>query len=162
MATPKKAPILEASPDLGEFDGVPITEVRAAFRGGGDSFSEAMAIRPRLHYTGDAAYWVVKTVTGPIDHDPLDDEAKKIKSKELPGADVDSYRRVEDQLFVQVIEVDESAVLSWLNESAAEVAKVKAEREEREREAALVKAEADALAAEAEAGVMRLVPPAEA
>ncbi len=162
MAAPKKAPILEASPDLGEFDGIAISEVKAAFRGGGDGFSEAMAIRPRLHYTGDPAYWVVRTVTGPIDHDPLDDESKRIKATELTDTDVASYRRVEDQIFAQVIEVDESAVLGWLNESAAEVAKVKAEREEREREAALVKAEADALAAEAEAGVMRLVPPAEA
>jgi hypothetical protein len=159
VATAKKAPMLEASPDLGEFDGVPITEVRAAFRGGGDSFSEAMAIRPRIHYTGDAAYWVVRTVTGPIDHDPLDDEAKKIKTKELADGEVASYRRVEDQIFAQVIEVDESAVLSWLNESAAEVAKAKAEREEAEREAALLKAEADALDAEKEAGIMRLVIP---
>lgn len=159
MATPKKAPILEASPDLGEFDGIQISEVTAAFRGGGDGFSEAMRIRPRLHYTGDTAYWVVKTTTGPIDHDPLDDEAKKIKTKELAESEVASYRRVEDQIFAQVIEVDEAAVLGWLNESAAEVAKVKAEREEREREAALIKAEADALKAEEEAGVMRLVPP---
>lgn len=159
MAAPKKAPMLEASPDLGEFDGVPITEVRAAFRGGGDSFSEAMAIRPRIHYTGDAAYWVVRTVTGPIDHDPLNDKEKVIQPKNLADAEVASYRRVEDQIFAQVIEVDESAVLSWLNESAAEVAKAKAERDEAEREAALVKAEADALAAEEEAGIMRLVPP---
>ncbi len=159
MATPKKAPMPEASPDLGEFDGIAISEVRAAFRGGGDSFSEAMAIRPRLHYTGDKAYWVVRTFTGPIDHDPLDDGGKKIKSNELAEAEVASYRRVEDQIFAQVIEVDESAVLAWLNESAAEVAKARAVREEAERQAALVKAEADALAAEEDAGIMRLVPP---
>lgn len=161
MVAPKPAPIPPASEDLGEFDGVPVTQVAVAYRNGGDGWSEALRIFPRVHETGDEVYWVIKTVTGPIDHDALTGLGKKCRSSDVVDGAFESYRRVEDQIFVQVIEVNGDAVMGWLTQAQESVNKVRAEREEAERIAALQKAEEDALAAEAEAGIMRLVPPVE-
>jgi hypothetical protein len=161
MAAPKRAPLPPRTDSLGEFDGVPVSEVGTALRNAGDGWAEAIKIAPRIHQTGDEVFAVIRCVVGPVDHDPLNDEGKRCSADDIADGAVDSYRRTEDWLLRQLIEVDGSAVQSWLNESAAEVAKVKAEREEEARQAALVKAEADALAAEQEAGVMRLVPPSE-
>lgn len=157
MATPAVSPTPPPDEELGEFDGVPISEIRAAFRGGGDGWSEAIRTFPRKHQTGEPAFWVVKTLTGAIDHDPLKDDGKKCRSDEIE--EVDTYRRVEDQIFVQLIEVNGDAVQAWLSSAAEEVARIRSEREEAERIAALEKAEAEALEAEASAGIMRLVPP---
>lgn len=161
MASPKRAPIPPPSDDLGEFDGVPVSEVGIALRNAGDGWTDAVKIFPRLHQTGDETFFVIRCVTGPVDHDPLSDEGKRCSADDIADGAVASYRRTEDQLLRQMIEVDGEAVQAWLDQSAAEVSKIKAERAEADRQAALIKAEADALEAEESAGVMRLVPPSE-
>jgi hypothetical protein len=101
---------------------------------------------PRKHATGTETYWVIRAVTGPIDHDPLNPKGKVCKADEMDEAV--GYRRVEDQIAVQVIEVGAEQVKAWLDESAETVTRVKREREE----------EAQRQADEA-AGIMKLTDP---
>lgn len=143
----KRSPKVEAPPTgpLGDFGGYPVLSMAIAVRNAGDGFADALEMAPRVHATGDETYFVLRCVTGPIDHDPLTEQGRKAKGDEL--TEFVGYRRVEDQVCVQAIEVDGERVREWLDESRTAADKVRAERKEREQ-----------LEAEQAAGVMRLVP----
>ena len=159
MATPAVSPVPPITPDLGTLGELPVTEVAVAIRNGGDGWTDAIKTFPRIHETGTEVFAVVRFVVGPIDHDPLTAEGKRARADDIADGQHNSYRRVEDWLLRQLIEVNGDAVQGWLDESSAAVARIRSEQEEADRIAALEKAEAEALAEEASAGIMRLVPP---
>ena len=126
----KKAP----EGPLGSFGGYPVTAMSVALRNAGDGFSESLAIAPNPHLTGDECYWVIKTVTGPIDHNPLTADGKKAKPADLILG-FGSYMRVEDQIVIGAMEVTEDQVGTWMAENETRITQAKADREAAERRA---------------------------
>lgn len=88
---------------LGTEHGYPVSKLSIAFREGGDGLSLSLAIDPLPTDTGSVNYWLVKTVTGPIDHNPLNAKGKRVKSGDLVEDGFDSYERVEDQPILRVV-----------------------------------------------------------
>lgn len=118
---------------LGTFGGYPVSGMSIAVRNAGDGLSDALDIRPNPHDTGTEFYLVLKCVTGPIDHEPVDEVGKKVKGVDLAEKGFAAYRRVEDAMTLQALEVDGEQVQAWLATAAEEIATVKAERERQER-----------------------------
>lgn len=125
---------VDAGP-LGTFGGYPVSGMSIAVRNAGDGLSDALDIRPNPHDTGTEFYLVLKCVTGPIDHEPVDDAGKKVKGVDLAEKGFSAYRRVEDAMTLQALEVGEDQVRAWLDEASAAIATAKAEKEAEERRA---------------------------
>lgn len=136
---------------LGEFDGVPVTGMAIAVRNAGDGLSEELDISPSPHETGSEVFLVLRGVTGPIDHEPLTDEGKKAKGRDLVDGFA-SYKRIEDLIVLQATEVDGGQVQEWLADAAARVQVAKAERKRIDDERKAAEREA----AEREAGIVPL------
>jgi hypothetical protein len=60
---------------------------------------------------------------------------KRVKGMDLAETGFSGYRRVEDAITLQAIEVAEEQVRAWLDEAAAAIGLAKAEREAAERKA---------------------------
>jgi hypothetical protein len=133
---------------LEDFAGIPVTSMSIAVRNAGDGLSDSLSIDPNPHQTGDEFYLVLHVVCGPIDHEPVDDAGKRVKGSDLMEGFA-AYRRIEDAMTLDAIEVPEDKVKSWLDEAKARISAVRAER------GAAVAAEQEAAraAAEKEAGI---------
>jgi hypothetical protein len=120
---------------LGTFGGYPVSGMSIAVRNAGDGLSDSLDITPNPHDTGTEFYLVLKCVTGPIDHEPVDAVGKKVKGVDLAEKGFSGYRRVEDAMTLQALEVPEESVRQWLEEAGTRIAEAKAEREAEERRA---------------------------
>lgn len=120
---------------LGTFGGYPVSGMSIAVRNAGDGLSDSLDITPNPHNTGDEFYLVLKCVTGPIDHNPVDESGKKVKGIDLAEKGFSGYQRVEDAMTIQALEVPEEAVRQWLEEEASRIGEAKANREVEERRA---------------------------
>lgn len=93
---------------LGIHEGHPVDKLSIAFRNAGDGLSESMAIDPIATEPGTINYWLVKTVTGPTDYNPLNSKGKRVKADDLVESGFASYERVEDQMVLRVLRMDSS------------------------------------------------------
>jgi hypothetical protein len=128
---------------LEDFGGVPVTSMSIAVRNAGDGLSDSLSITPNPHNTGDEFYLVLHVVCGPIDHEPVDDAGKKVKGADLVDGFA-AYRRIEDAMTLDAIEVPEVNVKQWLDDERARITAIRAER------GAAVAAEQEAARLEAE------------
>lgn len=136
---------------LGELDGYPVSTMAIAIRGAGDGLSDELDIAPNPHETGSETYFVLRCVTGPIDHEPLDSEGKKPKGRELVDG-FSSYKRVEDHICLDATEVSADDVKAFIEASNTRIMQA---RHEREVEAKRL-AEEERKRAEEEAGIMAI------
>jgi hypothetical protein len=120
---------------LGTFGGYPVSGMSIAVRNAGDGLSDSLDITPNPHDTGTEFYLVLKCVTGPIDHEPVDAVGKKVKGIDLAEKGFAGYRRVEDAMTLQALEVPEDAVRTWLEEENVRIMAAKNERDAAERRA---------------------------
>lgn len=140
---------------LGTEQGYPVTKLSIAFRNAGDGLSESLAIDPVPTNTGDVNYWLVKTVTGPLDHNPLNGKGKRVKADDLVDAGFDSYERVEDQMVLRVLRMAPEDAETRIDALEERISTMVADRERAERaargEVDLDQAVAEKEAAEAKA-----------
>lgn len=120
---------------LGTERGYPVTLLSIAFRNAGDGLSKSLAIDPISTEPGTVNTWLVRTVTGPIDHNPLNAKGKRVKADDLAETGFDSWERVEDQMVLRVARFageDADAVFDALEDR---IATMTADRERAERAA---------------------------
>jgi hypothetical protein len=151
MARAKKA----AVGPLGSERGYPVSMLSIAFRNAGDGLSKSLAIDPVATEPGTVNTWLVRTVTGPVDHNPLNSKGKRVKADDLVEVGFDSWERVEDQMVLRVARFpgeEADAIFDQLEERITTMV-ADAERAERAArgEVDLDQAVAEAEAAEAKA-----------
>jgi len=124
-----------AAGPLGTEHGYPVSKLSVAFREGGDGLSLSLAIDPLPTETGNVNYWLVKTVTGPIDHNPLNGKGKRVKSSDLVEDGFESYERVEDQPILRVVRFPAADAEAMFDDLEDRIATMVFERERAERAA---------------------------
>lgn len=124
-----------AAGPLGTERGYPVSLLSIAFRNAGDGLSKSLAIDPVSTEPGTVNTWLVRTVTGPIDHNPLNSKGKRVKADDLAESGFDSWERVEDQMVLRVARFaneDADAVFDALEDR---ISTMVADRERAERAA---------------------------
>ncbi len=124
-----------AAGPLGTQQGYPVNKLSIAFRNAGDGLSESLAIDPETTETGTVNYWLVKTVTGPVDYNPLNAKGKKVKADDLVEVGFESYQRVEDQMVLRVMRFPAEEGESRMEDFEDRIATYVADRERAERAA---------------------------
>ncbi len=120
---------------LGEQQGYPVNKLSIAYRNAGDGLSESLAIDPVPTETGTVNYWLVKTVTGPIDYNPLNLKGKRVKADDLVETGFASYERVEDQMVMRVMRFPSEEGETRMEDFEDRIATYVADRERAERAA---------------------------
>lgn len=135
---------------LGTQQGYPVNKLSIAFRNAGDGLSESLAIDPKTTETGAVNYWLVKTVTGPVDYNPLNAKGKRVKADDLVEIGFESYERVEDQMVLRVLRFPAEEGEDRMEDFEDRIAAHIADRERAERAA---RGEVDLDVALEEAGI---------
>jgi hypothetical protein len=120
---------------LGTQQGYPVNKLSIAFRNAGDGLSESLAIDPVPTETGTVNFWLVKTVTGPIDYNPLNAKGKRAKADDLAEIGFDAYERVEDQMVMRVLRFPAEEGEGRMEDFEDRIAAYVADRERAERAA---------------------------
>lgn len=120
---------------LGSHEGYPVTLLSIAYRQGGDGLSKSLAIDPQPTETGTVNYWLVKTITGPTDYNPLDSKGKRVKPGELLEDGFSSYERVEDQPILRVVRFPAEEAEALFDQLEERIATMEADAERAERAA---------------------------
>ncbi len=121
---------------LGTQQGYPVDRLSIAFRNGGDGFTESLQIDPIATEPGTINYWLVRTVTGPTDYNPLNSKGKRVKPDDLVESGFVAYERVEDQPILRVKRVPPEEGEAMFEEFEERIATLVADRERAERAAA--------------------------
>jgi hypothetical protein len=136
---------------LGIHEGYPVDKLSIAYRNAGDGLSESMSIDPIATDPGTINYWLVKTVTGPTDYNPLNGKGKRVKADDLVESGFVAYERVEDQMVLRVLRVPAEDAEARIDELEDRIATMVSDRERAER-AARGEVDLDVAMKEAESG----------
>ncbi len=122
-----------AAGPLGTQQGYPVERLSIAFRNGGDGFTESLQIDPQPTEPGTVNYWLVKTVTGPTDYNPLNAKGKRVKPDDLADVGFTAFERVEDQPILRVVRFDPDAAETLFDELEERISTRQADKERAER-----------------------------
>lgn len=120
---------------LGTQAGYPVDKLSIAFRNGGDGLSESVAVDPVTTEPGTVNYWLVKTVTGPTDYNPLNSKGKRVKPDDLLETGFTAYERVEDQPILRVLRFPADDAEAMFDELEERITTMAADRDRAERAA---------------------------
>jgi len=100
-------------PDLGEFDGQPVTEVAIAVRNAGDGLSEALKVAPRGFHLGEKVRvlmdtTVVKAQLVPVDADEPEGDLRLVAVLKAGDATIATGAQV-DKMLARQREANEAA-----------------------------------------------------
>ncbi len=124
-----------AAGPLGVERGYPVDKLSIAFRNAGDGLSESLAIDPVPTDPGTVNYWLVKTVTGPTDFNPVNSKGKRVKAEDLVEVGFTAWERVEDQMVLRVLRMSADDSESLIDELEERITTMIADRDRAERAA---------------------------